>query len=151
MFIFAFCFAVTKKINQNKYSTGLRKNSLAFLTSQASFINFLSFQESKNGYRCTEKQSVLVAELQTDIEEFQMLFLFFRIQVICLALKRLLGMAINKSIRNYISVILKNTRQIIMSNRGNVDLYSKFCSSAERINSTEKGLNFVLIGCKCVY
>lgn len=65
--------------------------------------------------------------------------------------QRLLHTAINKFIRNCISVILQNTKQIFMSNRGNVDMYSKFCSSAERINSTETGLKFFLIGCKCVY
>lgn len=62
--------------------------------------------------------------------------------------QRLSGTTINKFVRNDISVILQNTRQIFMSNRGNVDLYSKFCSSAERINSTETGLKFLLIGCK---
>lgn len=64
--------------------------------------------------------------------------------------QRLSGTTINKFIRNDISVILQNTRQIFMSNRGNVDLYSKFCSSAERINSTKTGLKFLLIGCKYV-
>lgn len=64
--------------------------------------------------------------------------------------QRLSGTTINKFVRNDISVILQNTRQIFMSNRGNVDLYSKFCSSAERINSTKTGLKFLLIGCKYV-